>query len=295
LVLALSSLAFNLFAQQKSIKHTNMDEIKKLRESFDHLGQLYPRAVEVKVEPENIGGILTYWFTPNDMVANRIIIYLHGGSYAFGSIRSHESLLTHIASQLHSKILFIRYSLAPEAPYPQGMNDVLKVYQKVLKRYSGYQIDIIGDSAGGGLAISAISQLNKLKLAMPDALILISPWIDLTCNSPSYEENKTKDVILTKADLTKFAGIYAGNATIKTANPKNSDLSKFPAVLILTGANEILLDDSKHFYDKIKKVQKNSTLTVYENQNHVWLLSNIHTEASQKALNEMWDFLQNVN
>lgn len=209
-----------------------MKEIKKLREGFDCLGKLYPKAPDVKVEPQIIDGIATYWFTPKGMNANRIVIYLHGGSYAYGSIRSHESLITHISNHLHSKILFIEYGLAPENPFPHGLNDVIKVYREILKNYPGTRIDFMGDSAGGGLAISAIKHLIELKLTIPDTLILISPWIDLSCNNPSYEENKVKDVILTKTDLAKFAGIYVGSTVVKTANPKNSDLSKFPPALI---------------------------------------------------------------
>lgn len=153
-------------------------------------------------------------------------------------------------------------------------------------------VNFIGDSAGGGLLISAIGEMLKQYTVLPQAIVLISPWINLACSNASYEENKKKGPILSKGELKKFAGIYSGDSPVERSNPENSRLSTFPPLLILTGTNEVLIDDSKHFYSKIKKMQSNSILTIYENQNHVWLLSDIHTAASQKALNEICDFLE---
>src|SRR6187402_497917 len=121
-----------------------MENIKKRREGFDQLGKLYPKAASVKVQQAAISGVNCYWFTPENPVANKIIVHLHGGVYAVGSIRSHESLVSHISEKLNTTILYIDYSLAPEHPYPAANNDVLAVYNALLNDYPEYKIGFIG-------------------------------------------------------------------------------------------------------------------------------------------------------
>src|SRR5579864_3788833 len=110
------------------------------REEFDQLGKLYPVEASVNVEQKLVNGVTTYWFTPEDAIADRIIIHLHGGVYALGSVRSHASLMSHVAHRLKTAIVFVQYALAPEHPYPAANNDVMAVYTAILKDNPGYTI-----------------------------------------------------------------------------------------------------------------------------------------------------------
>ena len=271
-----------------------MKNIQQHREEFDQLGNLYPAEASVKVEQTLVNGVNNYWFTPENSIANRIIIYLHGGVYALGSVRSHGSLVSHIAYKLKTTILFVDYALAPEHPYPAANNDVFAVYTALLKDHPGYKLGFIGDSAGGGLTVSTVREILKQGLPLPYAVAMISPWIDLKCDNPSCETNKSKDPILGREILSGASKDYLAGASIDTVNPAEAALSAFPPVFITVGTNEVLLDDSVNFYAVVKGLQSNSTLTVYDSQYHVWPLADVHSEASQRLLAEMDGFFNPV-
>ncbi|WP_313996064.1 alpha/beta hydrolase [Xanthocytophaga flava] len=269
-----------------------MQDMLQRRMGFDELGKAYPKDSSVKVEPITINGISCFWFTPEQAITNKVIVYLHGGAFAVGSIRSHESMVSHFASRFQTKILFIDYSLAPEHPYPGGMNDVLAVYSTLQKQYPDYTFTLMGDSAGGGLAISSIAAMFDHNLSLPQVVVLLSPWISLTCTNPSHQQNADKDIINTEY-LKAAAKDYIGDNPMEKASPEFLTFNAFPPVLILAGEEEILLDDSNNFYAYIRKIQKESYLHIYTNQTHVWTLASIQSEASQQALKVIAEFLEN--
>lgn len=268
-----------------------MEDIAARRERFNQLGSIYPKQASVKTEHVIINGVSCYWLTPENPATNKIVIHLHGGAFAMGSIQSHGAMLSHFAHKLQTKILFVDYSLAPELPYPNALNDIMNVYTALLAQYPGYRIDFIGDSAGGGLIVSAIGEMIKRSIQLPNAAVFISAWISLRCDNPSYEDNSAKDPILTHEYLNSSAKDYIGSMPIEKAGPENVELSAFPPVLIMAGTNEILLDDSVNFYNSIKAIQPAAKLSVYENQVHVWMLTGMPSEASQQALTEINEFL----
>ena len=265
------------------------------RDEFDQLGRLYPREASVQIEQALINGVNAYWFTPPTPAANQLLIYLHGGVYALGSIRSHSSMVSHIAHQLKTTLLFVDYALAPERPYPAANNDVLAVYTALLTAYPDYEIGFIGDSAGGGLIISAVGDMLKRQVRLPNAVAMISPWINLLGNNASYDSNRANDPVLNKEIITGATKTYLSGEAIEAVNPAAVFLSTFPPVLVVVGSGEVLLDDSVDFYHRIKNVQPDATLTIYKGQHHVWPLTDIHSEASKQMLAQMQAFFDHIN
>src|ERR1700761_4886788 len=100
-----------------------MEDITARRERFNQLGSIYPKQASVTTEHVTINGVNCYWLTPENPQPNKIIVHLHGGAFAVGSIQSHGSMLTHFAHKLQTRILFVDYALAPELPYPNALND----------------------------------------------------------------------------------------------------------------------------------------------------------------------------
>ena len=200
-------------------------------------------------------------------------------------------MLTHLSKSLSTAIVYIEYSLSPEHPFPAANNEVLDVYRALTKKYPDYKITIIGDSAGGGLAISLVNDAQKAGLPMPASLALMSPWIDLKCDNNSYTTKQTLDPILNKDFLYSHALMYASN-NIKVANPSEIKFKKFPPVLLMVGTDEVLNDDAKNFYASIKPVQAKATFKEFAGQKHVWVFSHIDSPASIEAMNDMKHFIQ---
>ena len=181
------------------------DNIQQKRRGFDTLGQNYTPAADIKIEKEPIGGVDCYLF--NNIESNldeSLIVYIHGGCYCLGSINSHKSLVSHLAKSTNKSILFIDYALAPEHPYPAGIMDVVDVLNEFRSNQPSTKICLMGDSAGGGMIISAFSKFdNKIKSNV-ESIVLLSPWVDLACNTSSYQSNADVDPILSQAGNERF-------------------------------------------------------------------------------------------
>lgn len=272
-----------------------MDEIQNRRNFFNSLGQNYPKNTTVEVQHVLINGVSCYWFIPEKEVTNKIIVHLHGGAFVMGSIQSHGSMISHFSAQLQTRILFVEYALAPEHPYPNAINDIMDVYERLLSDYPNREIIFMGDSAGAGLTASAIGKMIEQRIQLPNGVVMISPWINLTCDNASQEDNRAIDPILSREYLLESAKLYTGDAPFATTSPEYIEFDQFPPTLIMVGTNEVLLDDSKNFYNNIKGKQANATLSIYENQLHVWPLANVHSEASQNAIKEIDTFLTRLH
>jgi epsilon-lactone hydrolase len=271
-----------------------LNKVNAAREGFNKLGDIYPADSSVNVTSESIDGVTCYWFTPGNFDESKIIIYLHGGSFVLGSLHSHKPMVSHFASALSSRILFIEYGLAPEKPFPNGVNDVLKVYRELIRNYTSAKISIIGDSAGGGLCVSFINRAIKEDLPMPSGIVFISPFIYLKCDTGSHESRKKIDPILTKELLLEYAGYYVANNG-READPGELNFNSFPPLFILVGSNEILFDDSRYFFEKIKPLQPGTKMKEYADQNHVWLLADINSKAAKEALADIKKFIMATN
>jgi monoterpene epsilon-lactone hydrolase len=317
-----------------------MEYVLQFRESYDQRPHPYDNEPSVSITQVMIRGVNCYWFTPEDPSPDRIVIYVHGGGFAAGSFKTHGKMVSHFAKELHTAILFIDYALAPENPYPAGLHDILTVYRELADRYPGSHLDLIGDSAGGSLVISAIGEMLNMHhpepeqwssrpgfpaseqgssrlgvpaseqgpsrlgvpapeqgsslpgFPLPDAVVLISPWIDLECDTLAIEENAQSDLILNKDMLQLFAQAYTGDVPFEVSSPKRASLTQFPPVLIMVGSNEILLGDSRYFYEEIKRIQRKTRLTIYDDQQHLWPKKDINKEASRRALAEIAEFIR---
>ncbi|NML22084.1 alpha/beta hydrolase [Pseudoflavitalea sp. G-6-1-2] len=267
-----------------------LTEIKHFREFYNGLGKCYDADYSVTVQQETINGVSCYWFLPQLLLDEDIVISLHGGSYAMGSIHSHKAMLTHFASKLNRKILYIDYALAPELPYPAGVNDFLAVYQFIISHSPKTNMWLLADSAGGGILLSGLHRLQMLGLSEPAGVVMISPWIDLRCINESYDERKELDPILSREELLRFAGYYAGEAG-EDADPSTLNFTHFPKALIMTGTREVLYDDAGNFYEKLLQMGADATFAAFESQTHVWPLTNIQSDAAQQMLDMICDFM----
>lgn len=269
-----------------------MEAITLEREDFiTRLGNLYEPHAGVEIYSENIDGIMSHWFIPHKRKDNAVAVYLHGGGYIMGSIESHRNMLTHFAATLEMRVLLVEYRLAPEFPYPSGVNDAIAVYEYLLQQPNLENIYLIGDSAGGGLTIAAIKSLLEKGLQLPKAVVLLSPWVYLEADLPSYKMNRDSDPIISQERVKRYAELYRGKKTIDEVTYEDFSLTAFPPVLILIGAGEVLLDDCRNFHASISKVQPNSVLSIHNNTLHVWPLTDIHSFHAKYALAEMKAFL----
>ena len=121
----------------------------------------------------------------NNEKCKRVMLYVHGGAYFFGSVDEHRYQLQRHARKLKARVLAPRYRLAPQFPFPCGLHDCLAVYLYLLKVQDPSTIILAGDSAGAGMVVSLLVTLRDQGIRLPAGAILISPWVDLTHSFPS--------------------------------------------------------------------------------------------------------------
>lgn len=133
----------------------------------------------------------------------RILYYIPGGGYYFGSIDTHRLMITRFARKFGGRAFAINYRKAPQYPWPCAVQDVLAGYLYLIdpppeakhKAIDPSQIVVAGDSAGGGLSLALLGILRDLGLPMPSGGVLLSPWCDMTHSFPSILQNTTTDII----------------------------------------------------------------------------------------------------
>ena len=272
----------------------NIQLIEENRTLYDSVGNIYPVAEGVSITGERINNIQCYWFRPQNSKPNELVIYVHGGGYCIGSIRSHKAMVSHFAKGIERTLLFVEYSLAPEKPYPNGLNDVLNIYGWAIQKFPTHKLYLFGDSAGGGLIIASVFEINQKKLKAPTAVALISPGYNLETNNPSTDNRQNLDQILNKEMVKNFACAYAGG-DLSIADPSKLNFKTFPPVFAGVGTNEILFDDSINFFDMVYKIQPQSQLKIYGGQGHVLTQLDISSHSAQDLILNINNFFNSTN
>lgn len=275
------------------------DDLEKYRRSQANLGRLLgTKQSEASYTEFLIDDIPSEWIRLNRPHQNEtIILYCHGGGFFTGSLEYSRTLTTKLASASSSDILSFNYRLAPEHPSPAALEDALKVWGYLMHLgYGAKNVILAGDSAGGNLALSLALKLKEDGRILPKALVLFSPWTDLTLSGASHEKKAALDPILTKDYLERARCAYVPESNSDASiyadpfvSPLYGDYTGFPPVYIQVGTNEILLNDSTDLHKKLLRQDVAAKLTIYKGMWHVFQMSNMKT--ATEAINEAAQFL----
>lgn len=175
-------------------------------------------------------------------------LYLHGGGFQIGGIASHAGLVARLARALRLRLLLPAYRLAPEHRYPAAGDDALAVL-RAMQTAGEAPVAILGDSAGGGLALGTAIRARDAGLPLPRALILLSPWLDLSLSGASYRDLVAEDPFSKPSQLAAMARSYLGRSGPAPDDPAVSplfaDLHGLPPMRVEAGGRDITLDDSR--------------------------------------------------
>ena len=225
---------------------------------------------------------------------DRTILYLHGGGYCTGSWRTQKGLISQLAVDARAVAYVPHYRLAPEHPHPAALDDALRAYRWVLDEgASPDRLSIAGDSAGGGLALALALAIRDSDLAAPASLVLVSPWLDLRGDTPSLTKNEKVDPMLRPAWSRRCAAAYlAGRDPEDPAcSPLYARHEGLPPVLIQTGTDEIIVDDSIRFAERAREAGVDVTLQVFEGLWHEFQIHAGLLREADQAIEQIAQFL----
>jgi epsilon-lactone hydrolase len=269
--------------------------LAELRATFVPGDRLHPVPDDVLVSEVRAGGVPAHWLTAPGADPGRVLMFLHGGGFEFGSVRSDGELAARLGRASGTRVLFPEYRLAPEHHFPAAIDDVLAAWRwlRTDQGLSASSIAVAGDSAGGGLAVALLVAARDAGEALPAAAVLMSPTVDLTSSGASMTERADQDPISTPALLRRLAADYLAGADPRTplASPLFASLSGLPPLLIQVGTADVLLSDSERLARAAAEAGVDVTLEVGPDLPHVYQLL-LSTPEAAEATERIGKFLR---
>ena len=240
-----------------------------------------------------------FMLTPKNVEkTDMVILYFHGGSYMAGITNEHWNFLEKVINNTGATVILPDYPLSPKHNYKDVFNMVEPLYIDILSKIDTNNFIVMGDSAGGGLALAIEEKIvndtekenennddsrnnnENINYKLPKKTILISPWLDVRLENNRIDEVQKLDKDLNKETL-KLAGIaYAGTDGINSylVNPIDGDLSKLNNITIFTGTYDILNPDVHILEEKAKNQGLTINVKEYEGASHIWILKDNEEE-----------------
>ena len=238
---------------------------------------------------------------PYRVETDKIIYQLHGGGYVMGYMDLYREMAKEYSKHTNGyPVASLDYRTAPKNRFPKALNDAIEGWEYLLNLgFSPDQIIVVGDSAGGNLALALTMYLRDHGRKLPAGLVLLSPWTDMAAMGKSYRKNCYRDPMFgakrgRNLKVRKETYSYVGKADRKTPylSPAYGEFYGFPPMLIQVGTWEMLESDSMTVYKKARKARVKATLEKYPGMFHVFQMYPIVPE-SKYAWKKIGEFIQN--
>jgi acetyl esterase/lipase len=248
-------------------------DLEKLRAGMN--ARKEPTIEGVRVISVKVDDIPCQWVLAPGAEPEVRLLYLHGGGFVSGSGGRYLPLAAHLSLAAKCAVLLPDYRLAPEHPFPAGLDDCVRAHEWLVENGPSGPAParatfIAGDSAGGNLTLATLLALRDRKLKLPSAGIPISPCTDFTLESPSLKT--VADPVISSKTMPKFRELYLVNSDSRNplASPALGDYRGLPPLLIQVGEHEMLLDDAVRAAAKAKADGARAKLEVWKGMFHVF-------------------------
>lgn len=239
-------------------------------------------------------GVRGEW-TTTPAPTHDVLLYVHGGGYVSCSAVTHRPITATLARLAGCRVFAADYRIAPEAPFPAALDDVVSAYRWLLTDGApGARIAVAGDSAGGGLVLALAVHARDAGWPAPACVVALSPWTDLAGTGTSVRANDGRCALFHPGNIPAFAAVYLDGAPADDprASPLYAELSGLPPVLMQVGSTELLLDDARRMHERVLAAGGSSRLTVYDDVVHGWHLVAPLLPEARVALREVAGFVR---
>lgn len=257
-----------------SIKHKlsveeTEEEVRKLRERGP-VESPPPKTLKTR-HTDSANGRMFY--VNEDSYSKYTVFYIHGGGYEHDFSSFHWLFIKKIVERTDASVIAPAYMLIPFGTYRQAFDLILPVYNDYVKQHPEKKIILMGDSAGGGLALALAEQIKLDDGRIPDELILLSPWADIAMENPDMKEYESKDPWLSKPWLTVCARYWADDLDIHDyrVSPVYGDLKGLSHVTVTVGTRELFNPDIIKLYGRLDQSETNE-LIIGQDMIHVYPL-----------------------
>ena len=284
---------FTRTVMKPALRFGSLESLRAISVHADELGdKSFPS--DTKVDPVEGAGYSGDWIRIKGRRPRKVLLYFPGGGFVLRTAGQHRAFVARICRESRTRALLVHYSLAPEVPFPGGLEDCLAAYHDLLQQgLSPRDITIAGDSAGGGLVLSTLLALRDEGTALPATAIILSPFADLASNSQSRKYNRRADPVLPTSRVAQLQELYIGEsqADDRYISPAMADFDGLPPILALVGSTEILLDDTLRAAEQANKAGVPFYLEIWEKMPHVFPIFSVLPE-SEIAIERMARFIR---
>jgi acetyl esterase/lipase len=288
---------FNLLTDEEMLFLTKM-----LRFAFEESANIdqkeNPIPEDIDIRKIEIDGIPAEWQIVPEAKKERVLLYFHGGGMILGSPNSHRLLTVALGQAIKIRVLSVDYRLAPEHPFPAGLEDCVAAYKWLLSRdYKPENIIIAGDSAGGYYTLTTLIQLRDEGINLPAGAFCLAPATDFSRIDENFLKNGETDPILADIGLFWWIPAYVGEADRNNPliSPALADLKDLPPILIQVSKIEMLYSHAKRFYERAKEAGIQIELQEWDDMVHVFqgFGLNVLPEANE-AIEKIKKFVQKL-
>ena len=240
------------------------------------------------IEETQIGQRKTWQISSKEGSHKRVILFLHGGAYIHNITGLHWQFISKLLAKTQTKVVVPDYPLAPFANSQDVYAFIQTLYDQLLAEHRSDDIILMGDSAGGGLALGFSQQLRSENQPLPGQIILLSPWLDIALSNPEIPDLDRKEKLLGISGLRLAGKAYAGSANPEDVrvSPIYGDLNGLPDISIFIGTHDVLFPDSKKLLQKLESAHQPVNYYEYLKMIHDWVLVTQLKEA-QVAINQI--------
>jgi acetyl esterase/lipase len=262
----------------------------------------------VEITATDANGVAAEWVVATDASPDQRLLYIHGGGFVVGSLRSHRMITAALSKACGVTVLAIDYRLLPEHRRKAAIADCQNAYRFMLEngpsgKGTAHEVYVAGDSAGGNLTLMLSAWARDENIRRMDAAIAFSPSTDSTLANPSAIRNIETDPMLGPGlgplarmplPLKALAGLIAGqmNPSNPLMSPLFGDLQDLPPTLVQASDREMLLDDAIRYVNKARARSSPVTLQVWPDMVHVWQMFQHVLPEARYAIDEVAAFIE---
>jgi acetyl esterase/lipase len=268
--------------------------IEQIRQAYVANMADHPTPEGVRIEQITMGGVPGTLVTPEEVNADHVMFYVHGGAYIVGSPDGYHGLAGAFAKAMKARVYLPDYRLAPEHPFPTPIGDTFAAYRWLIEQgQDPRSVTFAGDSAGGSMVVSVMVMARNSGVPLPAGGVALSPWANLEHSGASMFNREGLDPLNTKAGLDLMARTFLGDALPNSpeASPVFADVRGLPPILVQIGEAELMLSDAIRLASHLGENRVRVSLEVWPGMFHVWHMFQSELAEGHQAIENAARFL----
>lgn len=279
----------------KLLVFTQKSEVRPFREKIESVYSVQFLPNNVERTEKTLSTIVCDILTPVTFMKNRVLVYVHGGSFVGGSRSSWRSFASSLAHACATPLVLPEIRLAPEYPFPSALDDLERVFVSLIKEYK--EIILCADGSGAMIALSFALFAPKGLRDKISKLVLFSPILDLSADSPLLKIKKISDGIMSSESLRRMASVYTfssnlSNSKVSPLCASQEEFSELKNVYIQMGEDEILLPDARRFASKLGYAHVPNKLDVWPGMMHFFQMADEYIAEAHKAIEKVAAYIK---